>query len=81
MILKHINYNFIDKIKLSIEGIKDIFFQKYKYKKLIKKYKNIEDVEIILNKYNNRFKKSAKILERKIHRLLPLILEELKNTN
>ena len=56
---------------------KDIFFQKYKYGKMRKRYKKIEDVEIILEKYNDRFKKSADILERKIHRLLPLIIEKL----
>lgn len=74
-LLKHIKYTFTDKLNLILYSLEDLF-PRYRFKKLRRKYKKIEEIETLLKKYDKRFKTAGNVMEKKLHNLLPLLIEE-----
>lgn len=76
LLLKYTKNTLVNNFNYIILGIKDFLFKKYRYRKIKKRYKNIEDIDFLLDKYNNRFKKAVETLILKLDRLLSLLIEE-----
>lgn len=77
-LIKYKNYNFLDRIKMTINAIVDIWFDRFEYYHSFKKYKKVDEIEHLFNHYDIQFKKASDNLKRKSGKLLPLIIEKLK---